>query len=89
MKRRLGATLAPELKNYKPKNIFNKKERVIFGELVPYGQDWRLGANEATEVTFYQAVEIGGTYLGAGTYTVTVSDVNGCTGTNEISIILR
>jgi len=48
----------------------NKKGRAIFGELVPFGQDWRLGANEATEVTFYQPVEIGGEYLEAGTYTL-------------------
>ncbi len=47
-----------------------KNDRVIFGELVPYGQDWRLGANEATEVTFFQPVEIGGTYIPAGTYTM-------------------
>ncbi len=47
-----------------------KKERVIFGELVPWGEDWRLGANEATEVTFYQPVEIGGTFINAGTYTM-------------------
>ncbi len=46
----------------------NKKDRVIFGDLVPYGQTWRLGANEATEVTFFAPVEIGGTYIGAGTY---------------------
>ena len=48
----------------------NKKGRVIFGELVPWGQDWRLGANEATEVTFYQSVEIGRTFVPAGTYTM-------------------
>lgn len=48
----------------------SKKGRVTFGELVPWGQDWRLGANEATEVTFYQAVEIGRTYIPAGTYTM-------------------
>jgi hypothetical protein len=48
----------------------NKKDRVIFGGLVPYGQDWRLGANEATEVTFLQAVEIGGVTVPAGTYTI-------------------
>lgn len=47
-----------------------KKDRVIFGELVPWGQDWRLGANEATEVIFFQPVEIGGTTLSAGTYTM-------------------
>lgn len=48
----------------------NKKERDIFGGLVPYGQLWRLGANEATEVTFMQPVEIGGKFVNAGTYTM-------------------
>ena len=48
----------------------NKKGRAIFGDLVPYGKDWRLGANEATEVTFYQAVEIGGEVIPSGTYTM-------------------
>jgi hypothetical protein len=47
-----------------------KKEREIFGGLVPYGKEWRLGANEATEVTFYQNVEIGGSFVPAGTYTI-------------------
>jgi hypothetical protein len=47
-----------------------KKDREIFGKLVPWGQDWRLGANEATEVTFFQGVEIGGTYIPAGVYTM-------------------
>jgi len=47
-----------------------KKDRNIFGELIPYGEDYRLGANEATEVTFYQAVEIGTTIVPAGTYTI-------------------
>lgn len=48
----------------------NKKERVIFGDLVPFGKLWRLGANEATEVTFMQPVEIGGKFVNSGTYTM-------------------
>lgn len=48
----------------------NKKERVIFGGLIPYGKLWRLGANEATEVTFMQPVEIGGKFVNSGTYTM-------------------
>lgn len=48
----------------------NKNDRDVFGSLEPFGQDWRLGANEATEVTFYQAVEIGNTTIPAGTYTM-------------------
>lgn len=47
-----------------------KKDREIFGGLEPYGKDWRLGANEATEVTFYNDVEIGGTFVSRGTYTM-------------------
>lgn len=47
-----------------------KNDRVIFGELVPYGKEWRLGANEATMITFYKGVDIGGTSVDPGTYTV-------------------
>lgn len=34
----------------------SKKDRVIFGELVPYGQVWRTGANEPT--TFSNSAEV-------------------------------
>lgn len=47
-----------------------KNEREIFGGLVPYGELWRLGANEATEVYFAAPVEIGGTFINAGYYTM-------------------
>jgi len=47
-----------------------KNDRTIFGSLVPYGQVWRVGANEATEVTFYQAVSIGDVTVNPGTYTI-------------------
>lgn len=40
----------------------------IFGELLPYGQVWRTGANESTKVTFADDVEIKGQPLKAGTY---------------------
>ncbi len=52
-----------------------KNERKIMGDLVPYGQEWRMGANEATEVTFYQSVAIGDGTLPAGRYTMS-ADVN-------------
>ncbi len=45
-----------------------KKEREIFGKLIPYGKVWRLGANEATEIKFYQDVILGGKPVKAGTY---------------------
>ncbi len=47
-----------------------KKDREVFGKLVPYGKVWRLGADEATEVKFYQDVMVGGKKLLAGTYSV-------------------
>lgn len=44
------------------------KGRKVFGELVDYDKIWRTGANEATEVTFYKDVKIGGKAVKAGTY---------------------
>ena len=52
-----------------------KNDRVVFGELVPYGEDWRLGANEGTEATFYQNVEIGGQVIPRGVYRL-LAEVN-------------
>ena len=46
------------------------KGRTIFGDLVPYGTEWRMGANEATELTLYQSVELGGKTIPAGNYTL-------------------
>jgi len=42
--------------------------REIFGELVPYGEIWRLGANEATEMTITKPILFGGEKIKAGTY---------------------
>lgn len=42
--------------------------RTIWGQLVPYGEPWRAGANENTIVTFSSDVKIGGKPLHAGTY---------------------
>ena len=47
-----------------------KEGRTIFGGLVEYGKVWRLGANEATEVEFYQKVNIGGKKIAKGRYTL-------------------
>jgi hypothetical protein len=45
-----------------------KNGREIFGSLVPYGKIWRVGANEATEIRFYQDVIFGEIKVKAGTY---------------------
>ncbi|WP_298520539.1 DUF2911 domain-containing protein [uncultured Kordia sp.] len=47
-----------------------KKGRRIFGSLVSYGKVWRTGANEATEITFFQDVKLGDQEIKAGTYTL-------------------
>lgn len=44
--------------------------REIFGKLVPFGKVWRTGANEATEIKFYQDVELAGKKVKAGTYSL-------------------
>lgn len=45
-----------------------KNNRTIFGDLVPYGEVWRTGANEATELTTTRPIRINGKLLEEGTY---------------------
>jgi hypothetical protein len=45
-----------------------KKDRVIFGELVKYGEVWRTGADEATVITFKKDGTFGGQPIKAGSY---------------------
>lgn len=47
-----------------------KNGRKIFGELVPFGEVWRTGANEATELTLYKKMSLGNKTLEPGTYTL-------------------
>ncbi len=47
-----------------------KRDRAIFGELVPFGKVWRTGANEATEITTTADITLAGNPVPAGTYTV-------------------
>jgi hypothetical protein len=44
--------------------------RKIMGGLVPYGHWWRTGANEATTLTTGTDLDIGGTKVPAGKYTL-------------------
>jgi hypothetical protein len=44
------------------------KNRVIFGDLVPYDKIWRTGANATTKVTFGDTVNVEGKMLPPGTY---------------------
>lgn len=47
-----------------------KNGRIIFGDLVEFGKVWRLGANEATEIEFYENVKIDGKKVAKGRYTL-------------------
>ena len=44
------------------------KGRTVFGDLVPYGNVWRTGANQATTITFGDEVMIGDKKIPAGKY---------------------
>ena len=46
------------------------KGRKIWGELVPYGEIWRTGANEVTSITFSTPAKVNGNELPAGTYAI-------------------
>ena len=49
-----------------------KRNRIIMGDLVPYGAIWRAGANANTTVTFNDPIMIEGQALAAGKYAIFV-----------------
>lgn len=53
---------------YNQPHLRNRK--MLGGDAVPYGKVWRLGANEATEITLTEDMTIGGKKLKAGTYSM-------------------
>jgi hypothetical protein len=46
------------------------EKRKIWGTLVPFGKVWRLGADEATLLTTARAIDMNGTTIPAGTYSL-------------------
>jgi Protein of unknown function (DUF2911) len=46
------------------------KGRKVYGGLVPFGQVWRTGANEATTLVTTADLNVGGTTVPAGSYTI-------------------
>lgn len=52
------------------KNPKSAEMRKIWGGLVPFGQVWRMGADEATLLTTDKNIEIGGSKIPAGTYSL-------------------
>ncbi|KEO74510.1 DUF2911 domain-containing protein [Anditalea andensis] len=46
------------------------KNRIIWGDMVPYDEVWRTGANEATNIEFSEDVNVEGKPLRAGRYSI-------------------
>lgn len=66
-------TVKFELNDLKLEVFYNrpyKKNRDIFGALVPYNQVWRTGANEATTFETNETLKVNGMPLTAGKYTL-------------------
>jgi hypothetical protein len=47
-----------------------KGDREVFGKLVPYGEVWRCGANESTEIKLYRDITVQGKKISAGSYSL-------------------
>jgi hypothetical protein len=47
-----------------------KNGREIFGGIIKYGEVWRFGANEATEIEFFRNVKLGNKPIAKGRYTL-------------------
>jgi hypothetical protein len=58
--------------------------RKIWGGLVPYGQPWRMGADEATLLITQKPIVLGGTTVPAGAYTLYM--VPSEAGTSKLAI---
>ena len=46
------------------------KNRVVFGDLVPYNNLWRTGANWNTKISFDDPITVGGETLAPGSYAI-------------------
>jgi hypothetical protein len=78
----IDGAIAQERKRASPRETVNsenvsvtygrpyKKGRVIFGQLEKFGSVWRMGADEATEITFKKDGTFAGQPVKAGTYTM-------------------
>jgi hypothetical protein len=73
-----GKTIEVKYSRPKIRDPKSGEPRKIMGGLVPYGQVWRTGANEATSFVTAADLEIAGTKVPAGSYTLyTLPQENG------------
>jgi hypothetical protein len=69
------------------KNPRTGEVRKIWGGLVPYGEPWRMGADEATLLLTQKPIELGGKTIPAGAYTLYM--VPNENGTSQLAISTR
>lgn len=72
--------LTPNIANPVARVIYSRPQkngRIVFADssvtenvIQHYGQDWRLGANEATEIEFFKEVSINGKKIAPGRYII-------------------
>ena len=72
--------VTPDMANPVARVIYSRPQkngRIIFADssvsenvIQHYGQDWRLGANEATEIEFFKPVTVNGKKITAGRYII-------------------
>ena len=73
-----GKTITVDYSRPKMRDPKTGQPRKIFGDVVPYGQPWRTGANEATTFVTTANLDVGGTKVPAGSYTLyTLPEENG------------
>lgn len=68
-----GATVSQKVGTAKATVTYHRpaaKGRAVWGALVPYGEVWRLGANDATTLEITEDARIAGKDLKAGTYSL-------------------
>ncbi len=65
-----GKTITIDYSRPKIRDPKTGKPRKIYGELVPYGEVWRAGANEATSFVTTANLDVSGTKVPAGSYTL-------------------
>lgn len=79
------------------------KGRKVFGDVVPYGEMWRTGANKCVKLSISDSVTVGGKKIGKGDYSIftiptekdwtviinKASDLSGTNGYKETEDVVR
>ncbi len=65
-----GKTVTIDYSRPKIRDPHTGQPRTIYGGLVPYGEVWRAGANEATTFVTTANLDVSGTKVPAGNYTL-------------------